>query len=62
MLLKGHWGVKMFEFLKEEDVEIVGAFKALIDSCFSDEDKDDSALAQELLHQVKQIKSQKGEE
>lgn len=46
----------MFEFLKEHDDEVVGVFKTLINSCFDDNDKDDSDLIQELLHQVKDTK------
>lgn len=46
----------MFEFLKEQDGEVVDAFKTLINSCFDDDDKEDPDLVEELLHQVKNIK------
>ena len=47
----------MFEFLKEQDGDVVDAFKTLINSCFDDSDKDDTALVNELLHNVEKFEN-----
>ena len=51
----------MFEFLKEQDAEVVDAFKTLINSCFDDSDKDDTTLVNELLHGVENFENKDGE-